>query len=51
MRTKKIRECEDCEEEMESGHRRVRCKSCKRLICGWCEHHTHRLPHNAKESK
>lgn len=36
------RECEDCGEECK---RRTRCKHCGRLVCGYCRHHFHGMPH------
>jgi hypothetical protein len=37
------RYCEDCGDEMLPGTRRVRCKNCGELVCGWCHHHIHLL--------
>ena len=37
------RECEDCGDLIPGGHRRIRCKHCKMLICGWCNNHIHGL--------
>ena len=34
--------CEDCEEEIEEGQRRIRCVHCNLLVCGFCWHHFHR---------
>lgn len=39
----KERECEDCKETMRSNERRVRCKLCNQLVCGWCIHHVHNV--------
>jgi DNA-directed RNA polymerase subunit RPC12/RpoP len=38
-----VLECEDCGEEIEPGQRRIRCKRCELLVCGWCHHHVHLL--------
>jgi hypothetical protein len=35
------RECEDCGDEIEAPRRRIRCKHCMKLICGWCYNHVH----------
>ena len=38
---RKPRECEDCGDEVPSPRRRIRCKHCRKLICGWCYNHIH----------
>jgi len=37
---KRVRECEDCGEEVKG--RRFRCRDCKKLVCSWCSGHAHR---------
>ena len=39
----KVRECEDCGEEMPKGKNRYRCENCGDLCCGYCIHHVHRF--------
>ncbi len=41
MASGRTHECEDCGDEMPDGHRRLRCRDCKKLVCGWCAGHVH----------
>lgn len=35
--------CEDFGESIDIGRRRIRCKHCGKLVCGWCYNHVHGL--------
>jgi hypothetical protein len=35
--------CMECGEDMPKGKRRIPCKHCGMLVCGWCYNHIHGL--------
>ena len=35
----RLRLCEDCQKMV--TERRLRCRNCQKLICGWCWNHVH----------
>lgn len=37
----KVRECDDCGDEVLPLRRRLRCRDCKKLVCNWCAGHVH----------
>src|ERR1700674_3158131 len=43
VRPSNNQECEDCGDEVPRPRRRIRCKHCKELICGWCYNNIHGL--------
>jgi len=32
--------CEDCDDEIEVGKRRIRCLDCGKRVCSFCYHHS-----------